>query len=175
MSAWPQVSYGNPGRGLHGTATSGHVGIVSSATVHPPPHCPHPDLASLSPCSTPPAGEHRLLLQLRRRGPGRVPVRGVQGALQRPTRAEFRVQPQNQGEPPSSASPTLPPLPAPAPAIPAASLSLLLHTHNPRSQPMPSIPCHPRSRLLMPVPRPRLGSSETGPSRGRSGVDVDAT
>ncbi|XP_057412972.1 BTB/POZ domain-containing protein KCTD17 isoform X5 [Balaenoptera acutorostrata] len=42
------------------------------------------------------AGEHRLLLQLRQRGPGRVPVRGVQGAVQLPARAELRVQPQNQ-------------------------------------------------------------------------------
>nr|XP_031527546.1 BTB/POZ domain-containing protein KCTD17 isoform X3 [Vicugna pacos] len=43
-----------------------------------------------------PAGEHRLLLQLRQRGPGGVPVRGVQGALQLPARAELRVQPQDQ-------------------------------------------------------------------------------
>lgn len=111
------------------------------------------------PMLCPPAGEYRLLLQLRQRGPGRVPVRGVQGALQLPTRAELGVQPQNQGEPPASASlphSCLPPLHL---AIPA-SFSLLLHTHH---HPVTANAIHPIPPMV-----PSAHCGYPGPGGGRS-------
>lgn len=59
--------------------------------------------------------------------------------------------------PPASASPLF--LPPRRLAIPASSFSLLLCTHNSRSQPMPSIPCHPRSCLLTPVTQVQAGGA----------------
>lgn len=154
----PEVFSGNPGMCLSSSSRSGHKSASGRERCSSPLlTAPQPDLSSFSPCVTPLAGEHRLLLQLRQRGPGGVPVCGVQGAPQRPPWAELRVQPQNQGEPPASAC-RLSSLPSPLrAATPAFSLPLPLHTHNPsHSQ------CHPSHATRGPVcsrwsPRPRLG------------------
>lgn len=50
------------------------------------------------PLCPPPAGQHRLLLQLRKRGPSRVPMRGVQGAAQSIIRDKQWAQWEGQGE-----------------------------------------------------------------------------